>query len=188
MPRGRQYYDPIIQVPSSVDGAENKERIEVFPIGMDSPSRLPTEVGRWASRRIAADGSIAEQGKSAAQQYEAVSMAQAQWPGLEVYTLTMEIDDSTWDGVGPSPRLWQMPSSNIPSVTPALEVVPTEDSENQQSPPQLHFLTVGAPGVYLRLEDILAVLEDYATQFDAESNPSAALGLREAANALKEAF
>lgn len=212
-PRGRNYYDPILQTPSSIAGQEDKSRIEVFPVGMDSPSRLPSEIGKWASRRVDATGAVVEQGPSAGEQGEAIRQAETKWPGLEVYFLSAEIEDSTWEGMGPTPRLWQSPfeqpalqsneeglfghekiAGRPADLTPAVEPLTPEQEESLRShgllPEEavLHAIRVQNPGTYVHLENVLQVLEGYAQQFAADSNPSAALGIREAAKALSEAF
>ena len=200
--RGRNYYDPILQVPASIEGEANKERIEVFPVGMDSPSRLPSEVGKWASRRVASDGRVIEQGPSAGEQGEAIRQAEMNWPGLEVYFVTAEIEDSTWDGVGPSPRLWHtaadvtpavgMPGRRLPELPdsaypPGAKEIPVEVMPN----PDVRSITAivaTKSGAYIHIEDVVLLLEDYAQQYDDQGNPSGALALREAASALKEPF
>lgn len=182
MPRGRQYYDPIIQAPSTVEGQENKERIEVFPVGMDSPSRMASEVGKWASRRVDAEGRIIEQGPSAGEQNEAIRQAEATWPGLDVYFLTAEIEDSTWDGIGPTPRLWQQgrtehdPPAN---VVPMPQPVQAETSEEVS----VRAFSVEA-GTYMHLDDIRKLLHSYADVYDENDNPSASRALRSAADML----
>lgn len=196
--RGRHYYDPILQVPSNLTDEEKKDRIEIFPVGMDTPSRAPSEIGKWASRRVDAEGRIAEQGPAAAHQDEAIRQAEMKWPGIPVYQLQYEMEDSTWEGMGPTPRLWQNPFPQpAEPLTPAVEAIKQVTAEAFREDPQavlqeaqrlLHALTVGAPGTYVRLDDVLAVLEEYAGQFDQDSNPSAALGIRQAAAALREAF
>ena len=60
--RGRQYYDPEIQAARKVPGEQNLNRIEVYPVGPESTSRLPQEVGKWASRLVDAEGHVIEQG------------------------------------------------------------------------------------------------------------------------------
>jgi hypothetical protein len=233
MPRGqRNYYDPILQVPSTVEGAPDLSRIELFPIGQDSTSRLPADVGKWMARRINPDGSIAEYTPGDFNHDGALQQAQDAWPELTVFELTSEIEDSTWEGTGPSPRLWQTPGNAVPPATAhktvdqihpfppvsaierggtRVEFAPHDsppviydpvsaaitageemDRDAELTPageaPQLHAMQVDQPGVYVSLEDILVILEHYAVQFDSENNPSAALGLREAAKALREGF
>jgi len=187
MPRGRQYYDPILQRPDMVEGATDLSRIEMFPAGPESEARLPQDIGKWIGRRINSDGSVAEEAPGDFDYERALHQAQGLWPGLTVYELRAENEDSTWDGTGPSPRLWQRAidstaESRLPAgqdFTPAVEL--EESSE-------LHAMQVAKAGVYVLLEDIVVVLESYAGQFDQENNPSAALGLREAAKALREPF
>jgi len=184
MPRGRQYYDPIVQAPSRV-AAGDASRVELYP---EHDVRDNVEALRWCARLIGEDGLIKEVSPGSIDHDDALRQAQELWPGLEVFELREESEDSTWEGVGPSPRLWQDESAeNIPDPDtsghpPALELVSSPE------PPKLHALSVGQPGVYLLLDDILSLLESYATQYDQENNPSAALGLREAANALQETF
>lgn len=202
MPRGRQYYDPILQVDSTVEGAPDLSRIEMFPAGPESESRLPQDIGKWIGRRINPDGSIAEEASGDFDYERALHQAQDLWPGLTVYELRAENEDSTWDGSGPSPRLWQKmakmsvppefrnsaPETRVGHPPETLPSGPSSKAVTSEAGAELHALQVTQPGMYLRLEDILTLLEEYAAQFDQENNPSAALGLREAAQALREPF
>ena len=190
--RGRQYYDPEIQAHRSVPGEQDLERIEVYPVGLESTARLPQEIGKWAARRVDGKGVIREEGASDTQQNRAIDLARERWPGLEVYVVNAEIEDSTWEGVGPSPRLWQAAFHQPPQVSepgrPADVTPAVEPEELFALETSLHVIQVVKPGHYLLLEDVLRILNSYADQYDAEGNPSAALGIREAADALGTAF
>jgi hypothetical protein len=190
VPRGRQYYDPIIQAPSRVESAGNR-RVELYP---EHDIRDNVERPRWVARLIGEDGLIVQHSPGSFEHDDALRQAQEMWPGLEVFELREESEDSTWDGMGPSPRLWQSDPASYISDEPTVvqisrdspmggNITPVADEQ-----PQLHAIQVSQPGTYVRLDDVLAVLEGYAAQFDGENNPSAALGLREAASALREAF
>jgi hypothetical protein len=186
MPRARHhYYDPILQTDAKVEGAPDLSRIELFPVGQESTSRLPEQIGKWVGRKIGTDGRIEAEAPGDFDHDRALKQAQELWPGLTVYELNAEIDDSTWEGSGPSPRLWQNAITISQPVSPVTgELVPPA-VDDQQS---LRVLPIANPGNYLLVDDVLALLEGYAAQFDDENNPSAALGLREAAQALREAF
>jgi hypothetical protein len=193
VPRGRQYYDPIIQAPSRVETG-GEQRIELYP---EHDVRDNAENPRWVGRLIGEDGLIKDTAPGSFDHGDALRQAQGMWPGLQVFELREESEDSTWDGVGPSPRLWQ----NAPDpVSPGELKVLTTKSPPEDVPPAvveppqeevgsaLHAINVERTGVYVNLYDLLKTLEGYAVQFDSENNPSAALGLREAASALREAF
>jgi len=196
MPRGRQYYDPIIQAPSRVESASDR-RIELYP---EQDVRDNTVTLRWVGRLVDDSGRIIDKAAGSFDHDDALRQAQELWPDLQVFELREESEDSTHEGFGPSPRLWQTKAPEdqvVPTwavqhalaeveetLPPADDPVPPAVDE----PPPLHALTVGEPGVYVRRDDIVLTLEHYAAQFDAENNPSAALGLREAASALRSAF
>lgn len=203
MARGRQYYDPIIQVPSKVESAQAR-RIELYPEG-DVTDGMPGDRLRWVGRLIGENGEILDKAQGSFDHDDALRQAQELWPGLEVYELREESEDSTHEGFGPSPRLWQNGrTEHDPSASPferpaleASEVGLLDDGYIPGAPaditpaveaPVVRALTVGAPGTYIRLEDVLACLEEYAAQFEEQANPSAALGIREAAAALAEPF
>jgi hypothetical protein len=166
MARGRQYYDPIVQVPSKVEGA-HEQRIELYP-----------------------EHDIRD---------DALAQAQQMWPGLEVYELREESEDSIHEGFGPSPRLWQVGRTehDRPYITDAVTRVELSlDATGRnitpavaEAPPEefrIMPLVIERPGIFIKVEDVLTLLEHYAAQFDGENNPSAALGLREAASALRD--
>lgn len=184
MSRGRhQYYDPILQEPLPGD-APDLSRIELFPVGQESEGRLMDQpIGKWMARKIGSDGRIVEQSPGDFDHGNALKQAQEMWPGLQVYQLNNELEDSTWNGVGPSPRMWQNAvAGTVETLTPASEPAVTDPDAS----PTLNAITVN--GTYVRLDDVIAILEDYAAQFDGQNNPSAAMGLREAAAALREPF
>lgn len=192
MPRGRQYYDPIIQAPSRVDTPESR-RIELYP---EHDVRDNVESLRWCARLIGDDGLIAEQAPGSVDHDDALQQAQALWPGLEVFELREESEDSTHEGMGPSPRLWQNtpPQMGFPGERILTEVPPAPPE-----PPDMHLadlaerpviamFPISVPGTYIRVEDVVVLLEGYAVQYDEQGNPSGALALREAAAALREPF
>lgn len=195
MARGRhQYYDPILQVPSTSEGAPNLERIELFPAGQESEARLPDQIGKWIARRIDPEGRVAEESSGDFDHDRALAQAQQMWPGLPVYELNAEIDDSTWEGVGPSPRLWH--GAQGASVEP-LRLQPIEEQpqpnltpagEEFSRPQMIRVMQAALAGNYILAEDVITLLEGYAQQYDQENNPSASMGLREAAAALRSAF
>jgi hypothetical protein len=189
MNRGRSYYDPIVQVPGRVEDSEDKSRIELFPVGQDSTSRPPTDVGKWMGRRINSDGSVAEYAPGDFDHDRALRQAQALWPGLTVYELNQEIQDSTWDGTGPSPRLWQLQGGKLqgPDHVVIGEIGDAIAELGRLDAPTLRAFSVEA-GTYLMLDDVLLLLEGYAVVYDGENNPSAALALRETAKAIREPF
>ena len=191
MPRGRQYYDPIVQVPGKVEGAQDLSRIELYPEGApDDPSP------KWRGRRISPDGLIAEVAPGDFNHDRALEQAQQMWPGMTVYELRSETEDSTWEGHGPSPRMWQAAYQEAPPGVSAIErngvrieyEQPAEDVPPAVSEDQamVRLLAAPEPGAYVLLTDVVALLEGYARQFEDEKNPSGALALREAAEALKE--
>lgn len=192
MPRGRQYYDPILQAPGKVEGETDYSRIELFPAGPESLGRLPQEQGKWIGRRIAADGSIAEEAPGDFDHDNALRQAEQMWRGLTVYELNAENEDSTWDGTGPSPRIWQT-SIGANDFTPPIQIF-GESALSASLPPavdepesvQLRVLPLTEPGTYVLLDDIRALLESWAVAYEGDKNPSAALALREAVDVLKD--
>jgi hypothetical protein len=236
MPRGRQYYDPIVQVPGKVSGEPDLSRIELYPEGgPEDPNP------KWRARRIQADGSVAELTDGDFDHDRALAQAQAHWADLPVYELRNEGEDSTWEGHGPSPRLWQNSSPETGAATPpavphlsggpspevaasgagaeqrsvAEEIVSEMMTLVEELPPgfeggggqsekfrellshgstpqpteeqaQLRVLPIDEPGVYVRLADIVDLLELWAVAYEVDKNPSGALSLREAVDALKE--
>lgn len=189
MPRGdRQYYDPIIQVPSSVEGENDLSRIELFPVGQDSVSRMPSEIGKWIARKVERDGSISGYTPGDFDNERALKQAEATWPGLQVYELRSEIEDSTWEGTGPSPRIWQNAAPTVPApsgrIYPDDPADPTPAGESEEA--QLRILPIDEPGVYVKLTDICGLLEMWAAAYELDKNPSAAMALREAVDTLKE--
>lgn len=193
--RGRQYYDPIIQVPGKVEGIPDMSRIELYPEGTaDDPSP------KWRGRLINPDGSIAAIAPGDFDRNRASVQAQQMWPGLTVYELREEGQDTTWEGHGPSPRLWQKASEMglPPIVDPPL--MDNGDSvmggpepgfddpafkQNAEQIP-LRLIHIIQPGSYVLLTDICALLEMWAKDFDESKNPSGAMALREALETLKE--
>ncbi len=74
------------------------ERIELFPDGDR----------KWHARLIDHDGQVIGEANGGSFDREWVEQdAAAQYPDLIIYQMETENDDSTWQGKGPSPRLWQ---------------------------------------------------------------------------------
>jgi len=198
MPRGREYYDPIVQVPSRVQSAADG-RIELYP---EQDVRDNTVTLRWVGRLVADDGRIIDKAAGSFDHDDALGQAQELWPGLQVFELREESEDSTHDGFGPSPRLWQTTSMgpaplvgvddrewvSAASVEPMPGIPPAVDEVRPGDMNVVHAMSVPEPGTYVLLSDVCLTLEYYARQFDGDNNPSAALGLREAAAALRGAF
>lgn len=199
MPRGRQYYDPIVQVPSKVEGAANLERIELYPEGSPEEPRP-----KWKARHVGSDGFVLAVTPGDFDHDTALAEAERNWPGLTVYELRDEGEDTTHDGFGPSPRLWQNNLSPLVTNPPdgpfvseykarkdvptALEPSPGEGTLNPlDEQMQLRIMPVAQPGNYVLLPDILNLLEVWAVQYENEKNPSGALALREAVDALRQA-
>lgn len=181
MPRGRQYYDPILQVPDKIEDTSDLSRVELYP-----EVRGDGLVGRWVARRIGQDGLIAEVAPGDLSHDGAMSQASLLWPDLQVFELHNESDDSTWTGIGPSPRTWQA-AANQAELPRAVDSTISEEADRDAEPlgRSVRAFTVSA-GTYVLLDDMLALLESYACQFEVEKNPSGALALREAADALKD--
>lgn len=192
MPRGRHYYDPELQVNRLVEGESDLTRIELFPVGQESTSRLPDDHGKWVARRVETDGSISGYTPGDFNHDAAQAQAEMIWPGLQVFELRSEIEDSTWEGMGPSPRIWQNAASVVtpavgrPTLLPEGEEIlyPPQD-ENGQT--QLRVLPISEPGAYVLLSDIKGLLEMWAAQYEEDKNPSAAMALRDVVDALKDA-
>lgn len=191
MPRGRQYYDPIIQVPGKVEGAPTR-RIELYPEGAISDGGGGEQQLRWVGRLIGELGEIVATANGSFDHDDALRQAQQLWPGLEVYELREEGEDSTWDGMGPSPRLWQNSPSET-GVAPPLAVVPSSgddapsdvsatEAEGESIP--IRAFAVEA-GTYMHVEDIKRLLLMWADQYEEDRNPSAAMAMREAAETLQ---
>lgn len=185
MPRGRQYYDPIVQVPDKVEGAQDLSRIELYPEGHpDDPNP------KWRGRLIRPDGAVGGTASGDFNHDRALRQAQELWPGLPVYELRSEGEDSTWEGQGPSPRLWQNSPSEIGAATP-LAVVPSAEppsdavlSEAEGEAIPIRAFAVEA-GTYMHVEDVRRLLHSYADVYDQDGNPSASLALRTAADMLQ---
>jgi len=176
MPRGRQYYDPIVQVSKPVETSDDLSRIELVPTGLETGDG--GEISKWVGRRIGSEGAILEVSPGDFDHDRALAQAKELWPGLEVFELRSESEDSTWDGTGPSPRLWQ--AAPLEASAPILEAVPKVEQV------QLRIFPVTEVGTYVLLEDIRALLNMWAAQYEEDKNPSAALALREAMDALRE--
>jgi hypothetical protein len=172
MPRGRQYYDPIVQVPGKVDGTQDLSRVEVFQ----------DDDLKWWGREVAPDGSLTGNHVEDFDHDRVIARASEVFPGLPVYELRSGSEDSTWEGHGPSPRLWQVPGAVATEIPPAVEAAPQPTEE--QAP--LHLLVAPQPGAYVLLGDVLRLLEMWAVSYEVDKNPSGALALREAADALKD--
>jgi len=105
------------------------------------------------------------------------------WPTHPVYELRSEAEDSTWEGHGPSPRLWQVPGATPTEVPPAVQEQAPQPTE-EQAP--LRLLVAPEPGPYVLLPDILRLLEMWAVAYEVDKNPSGALALRDAVDMLKD--
>lgn len=254
MPRGRQYYDPIIQAPSKVESAASR-RIELYP---EQDVRDNAVTLRWVGRLVDESG-ILDKAPGSFDHDDALRQAREKWPGLEVFELREESEDSTHEGFGPSPRLWQqgrtehdpatlvnermsaMGADYLPpmsvedaklvlgaagitpsyishdpvpiqlhpemltggNLTPAREdheigrklghtlglgLVSDVPEAREASTNTIRAILATEPGAYVLIQDIVAMLEEYATQYDEQGNPSGALALREAAAALAAPF
>lgn len=184
MPRGRHYYDPIIQTGAVVEGESDLSRIEFY---LDDDQK-------WRGRRIAPDGLVTDVAPGDFSHDGALRQAQALWPGLTVYELQSPQDDSTWEGHGPSPRVWKgpsLPTEALPASTPEPQEEQMSESLAEVSPEgaqtRLNGIRVSDPGLYVRIEDMVLLLEEWAQQYELDRNPSGALALREAADSLREA-
>lgn len=195
MPRGRQYYDPIVQVPGAIDANQDLSRIELYQ----------DDDLRWKGRLIDAKGAIEKIAPGDFDHDGALAQAEALWPGLSVYELRDKYQDSTWEGTGPSPRTWQgsapaeldltemvkevVVNNDVDAVRAAQELA--EFSAEDESPEvaahgEIRGIMVTAPGMYVSLTDVCDLLVAWAEQY--EGNPSAELALREASGALREAY
>lgn len=175
MPRGRQYYDPIIQTGASVEGDKDLSRIEMY---MD-------EEYRWWARRIAPDGSLTGETRHGTQRDDVLALAQAAWPDLTVYELRNESDDSTWEGTGPTPRLWQDGRTHHDAAVAPVVPLPVHTPETavEADPVEVRAFSVEA-GTYMHVDDIRRLLNSYANVYDESDNPSASKALRAAADML----
>ena len=199
MPRGRrQYYDPEVQLSRPVEGDKDLSRIEFYP-ELDGSG----QIGRWVGRRNGQDGRIVGYTAGNFDRDRELAHAQELWPGLEVFELNDEQADSTWEGTGPSPRIWQnsiiaseqafvedtianveAPEQQTEHVfSSSFDKVPPEPIEEQMP---LHIVVAGQPGTYVLLDDVIQLLLSWAEEFERNKNPSAALGLNEAVQALKD--
>jgi len=176
--RGRQYYDPIVQEPYEVP--ESVGRIEVFQDPADPSLR------RWCSHLVNPDGSIGSEDFCDGDRDQVIVMAQERWPGLDVFELQEPYEDSTWDGVGPTPRLWQQTSAEETPAAPVVPLFRVDDLPDEAEQVPLRVIAVERPGTYVLLEDIRSLLEVWAMSYDEVKNPSGAVALREALEALKE--
>jgi len=191
MPRGRQYYDPIVQVPGTVEGENDLARVEVFQ----------DETLKWWGRQVASDGSLTGNRVGDFDHATLLKRVRETWPTHPVYELRSEGEDSTWEGHGPSPRLWQnsSPETGLLGSPPVdLQSGPSPDAATSGAggepvPPAvpdgeapLRILPITEPGVYVRLEDICGLLEMWAVAYEVDKNPSGALALRDAVDMLKD--
>lgn len=185
MPRGRQYYDPIVQVPGTVEGENDLSRVEVFQ----------DESFKWWGRQVAADGSLTGNRIGDFDHATLLNQVREAWPTLPVYELRNEGEDSTWEGHGPSPRLWQQAIENRQDMSsggravaflPESEtsVPPTVEPTEEQG--MLRLIPVEQPGAYVLLADICSLLEAWADSYESAKNPSGAMALREAVDTLKD--
>jgi hypothetical protein len=190
MPRGRQYYDPIVQVPGTVEGEQDLSRIELFPEGSPEDANP-----KWRGRLIDAKGLVASVTSGDFNQERALEQAKQTFgEHLSVYVLRDEGQDSTWEGHGPSPRLWQRPGATpteIPPAVPPFDLKVDQEGQEEiwrpteeQAP--LRLLVAPEPGPYALLSDILGLLEMWAVSYEVDKNPSGALALRDAVDMLRD--
>lgn len=189
MPRKHHYYDPIVQRPDAVPLEENRERVEVYP----------DEGGVWHARRVDRDGRLVGEPFSNVNHDGLIAQVQIRYPGLPVYELRDETEDSTWTGMGPSPRLWQgsspgdagEASREPPPTGPFPEGAGTPDGPGDDElppegdPVEIRGFTVEA-GTYLHVDDVRRWLNDWASAYDEQNNPSASQALRGAADSLQQ--
>jgi len=183
--RGRHYYDPITQPPLAEGEQRDVSRIEVFQDPADPTLR------RWCARHVLSDGRVDPEGIEDTDRDRVIAMAQSAWPELDVYELQDPGEDSTWEGMGPSPRLWQSGlefSSAEREILHAANVTPASEvhypAEEKQIP--LRVIVASEPGTYLLIDDVIQLLDGWAVQYDEDKNPSGAMALREAAQTLRE--
>ncbi len=129
MPRGRQYYDPIVQVPGMVEGDRDLSRVEVFQ----------DESLQWTARQVAADGSLTGATLKDFNHDGLLKLVGEWWPTLAIYELRSEGEDSTWEGHGPSPRIFQNSSpetgaSGAPLPEPPSGPSPDKGAGDEQHP------------------------------------------------------
>lgn len=98
MPRGQHYYNPITQVPEFQPDETDQTRIEMYRHSL-------TE--KWEARKIGSNGLIVADGVSSHDHDWVQREAERVWPDLMIYMVENEREDSTWTGMGPSPRIWQ---------------------------------------------------------------------------------
>lgn len=173
MPRGRQYYDPIVQMPGTVEGEQDLSRVEVYQ----------DEMLKWWGREVGPDGALTGKRVEDFNHDSVIAKANLAFAGLPIYELRNESEDSTWEGHGPSPRLWQVSGVTATGIPPAVEPIPSAQPTEEQAP--LRIIPIGEPGIYVRLEDICGLLEMWAVSYEIDKNPSAAMALREAVDMLK---
>lgn len=208
MPRGRQYYDPIVQVPGMVEGDRDLSRVEVFQ----------DESLQWTARQVAADGSLTGATLKDFNHDGLLKLVGEWWPTLAIYELRSEGEDSTWEGHGPSPRIFQNSSpetgaSGAPLPEPPSGPSPDKGAGDEQLPTQptaeievsgnihgwegsdadymaeqvpLRLIPVVELGSYVLLSDICDLLEMWAVSYEVDKNPSGALALREAVDVLRD--
>ena len=156
--RGRRYYDPEIQVPSTVPQAEDLTRVEIFQ----------NADGRWAPRLVNKNGIATHVGTGSFNPADAFAEAERRWPGLEVFEVRDEAHDSTWSGTGPSPRAFFPPPQQLPpeSGSEAQAAWALDEAITAESDPEpvlIHGLVAGEPGMYVRLNDVTMWLRQQAS-------------------------
>lgn len=62
--------------------------------------------GRWHARAVTAGGMIIEEIHPQFNEQNAERVIADKWPSLPIFLIKNEGEDSTWMGMGPSPRLW----------------------------------------------------------------------------------
>jgi len=74
------------------------------------PTRVelyPDASGKWIARSVDIKGRVQEWLEGDFNIRNVELQIEQRWPGLPIYQLQSENDDSTWEGLGPSPRLWR---------------------------------------------------------------------------------
>jgi hypothetical protein len=199
MPRGRHYYDPELQTTRLVEGEKDLSRIELYPEGsLDDPNP------KWRARRVRADGIVdAVMPGDFDRDRALLQAANGEWSDAPVYELRNQDEDSTWEGHGPSPRIWQNAITNTSSIMspqiletalpPEVDTITGIPGDSPSAPDeqvQLRVLPITEPGNYVLWGDLMGYvctqLELWASGYEEDKNPSAAMALRDAADALKD--
>ena len=79
-----------------------------------------------------------------------------------------------------------VPGFESPTAAPVVPLFRVDDLPDEAEQVPLRVIAVERPGTYVLLEDIRSLLEVWAMSYDEVKNPSGAVALREALEALKE--